>query len=110
MRVVCGLLEPTEGQVRVGGVDVLRDPERAQEHIGYLSDFFSLYEDLKVWEYLDYFAHAYKMAESEIPARVDRVITHSFAFGILLTTYLIASVGQRVQRVDCKPTDCAQKT
>ena len=63
MRVVCGLLEPTEGQVRVGGVDVLRDPERAQEHIGYLSDFFSLYEDMKVWEYLDYFAHAYKMAE-----------------------------------------------
>jgi len=74
MRVVCGLLEPTEGQIRVSGVDVLRDPERAREHIGYLSDFFSLYEDLKVWEYLDYFAHAYKMAESEIPARIDRVI------------------------------------
>jgi len=74
MRVVCGLLEPTEGQVRVGGVDVLREPERAREHIGYLSDFFSLYEDLKVWEYLDYFAHAYKMAESEIPARVDEMI------------------------------------
>jgi ABC-2 type transport system ATP-binding protein len=74
MRIVCGLLEPTEGQVRVSGLDVLHEPERARAHIGYLSDFFSLYEDLKVWEYLDYFAHAYKMAESEIPARVDEVL------------------------------------
>jgi ABC-2 type transport system ATP-binding protein len=74
MRIVCGLLEPTEGQVRVDGIDVLHHPERAREHIGYLSDFFSLYEDLKVWEYLDYFAHAYKMAESEIPVRVDEVL------------------------------------
>jgi ABC-2 type transport system ATP-binding protein len=74
MRIVCGLLEPTEGRVRVNGVDVLVDAERAQKSIGYLSDFFSLYEDLKVWEYLDYFAHAYKMAESEIPGRITDVI------------------------------------
>jgi ABC-2 type transport system ATP-binding protein len=74
MRIVCGLLEPTEGRVLVGGIDVLCEPERARAHIGYLSDFFSLYEDLKVWEYLDYFAHAYKIAESGIPARIDAVI------------------------------------
>lgn len=74
MRIVCGLLEPTEGQVRVGGTDVLHEPEQARQHIGYLSDFFSLYEDLKVWEYMDYFAHAYGIAESEIPARIDEVL------------------------------------
>jgi ABC-2 type transport system ATP-binding protein len=55
-------------------VDVSRDPERAQQYIGYLADFFALYEDLKVWEYLDYFAHAYKLPESEIPARITEVI------------------------------------
>src|SRR5262249_11426656 len=49
-------------------------PEKAQKNIGYLSDFFAVYEDLKVWEYLDYFAHAYKMPEADIPARITEVI------------------------------------
>jgi ABC-2 type transport system ATP-binding protein len=74
IRMACGLLEPTGGKVFVSGVDVHQEPERAQEHIGYLSDFFSVYEDLKVWEYLDYFAHAYRMVESQIPARIEEVI------------------------------------
>lgn len=74
IRMACGLLEPTDGHVTVCGVDVHADPERAQQFIGYLSDFFSVYEDLKVWEYLDFFAHAYKMPEAEIPARIDEVI------------------------------------
>ncbi len=74
IRMACGLLEPTTGRVFVNDVNVHHDPERAQEFIGYLSDFFSVYEELKVWEYLDYFAHAYKMAENEIPGRIDEVI------------------------------------
>jgi ABC-2 type transport system ATP-binding protein len=74
IRIACGLLEPTQGEVRIAGVDILRDPEQARRHIGYLSDFFSVYEDLKVWEYLDYFAHAYKMPALEIPARLTEVI------------------------------------
>ena len=74
LRMMCGLLEPTEGEVRVAGIDVLAQPERAREYIGYLSDFFSVYDDLKVWEYMDYFAHAYRMPEAEIPARIDEVI------------------------------------
>ena len=74
IRMACGLLEPTDGHVTIADVDVHHDPERAQQFIGYLSDFFSVYEDLKVWEYLDFFAHAYKMPEAEIPARIDEVI------------------------------------
>jgi ABC-2 type transport system ATP-binding protein len=74
IRMACGLLEPTGGRVYVCGANVHEEPERAQQFIGYLSDFFSVYEDLKVWEYLDYFAHAYKMPESQIPARIDEVI------------------------------------
>ena len=74
IRMACGLLEPTGGRVSVANVDVHEHPERAQEHIGYLSDFFSVYEDLKVWEYLDYFAHAYRMPTSDIPGRIDEVI------------------------------------
>lgn len=74
IRMACGLLEPTAGKVFIHGVNVHLEPERAQQFIGYLSDFFSVYEDLKVWEYLDYFAHAYKMPEGDIPSRIDEVI------------------------------------
>ncbi len=74
IRMACGLLSPTAGKVFVNSIDVHSEPERAQAFIGYLSDFFSVYEDLKVWEYLDYFAHAYKLPESEIPARIEQVI------------------------------------
>lgn len=74
IRMACGLLMPTLGKAVVDGVDVAQEPERALRSIGYLSDFFAVYEDLKVWEYLDYFAHAYKVMESEIPTRVTEVI------------------------------------
>ncbi len=74
IRMACGLLEPTDGKVFVSNVDVHQEPERAQQFIGYLSDFFSVYENLKVWEYLDYFARAYKMPEADIAGRIDEVI------------------------------------
>ncbi len=74
IRMACGLLSPTSGKVFINGIDVHSAPERAQAFIGYLSDFFSVYEDLKVWEYLDYFAHAYKLPEEVIPGRIEEVI------------------------------------
>jgi ABC-2 type transport system ATP-binding protein len=77
IRMACGLLTPTNGTVSISGIDVLKDPEQAQQHIGYLSDFFSVYEDLKVWEYLDYFANAYKMAEADIGPRITEVISQT---------------------------------
>ena len=74
LKMMCGLMVPTAGRVTVHGVDVERHPEEAQRYLGYLSDFFSLYDDLKVWEYVDYFARAYKMEAAAIPGRVDEVI------------------------------------
>jgi ABC-2 type transport system ATP-binding protein len=75
LKMICGLLVPTAGRVTVNGVDVERRPEEAQGSIGYLADFFSVYDDLKVWEYLDYFACAYKVDPREIPQRVSAIIT-----------------------------------
>ena len=74
LKMICGLLAPTSGSVEVNGIDVERRPEDAQRFIGYLADFFSLYDDLKVWEYLDYFARAYKLPDAKIPERVAEVI------------------------------------
>ena len=77
IRMACGLLTPTNGTVCISGINVLEERERAQQYIGYLSDFFSVYEDLKVWEYLDYFAHAYRMAEIDIRDRITEVISQT---------------------------------
>ena len=74
IRMACGLLAPTTGKALINNIDVAQEPEQAQRLIGYLSDFFAVYEDLKVWEYLDYFAHAYKVEESRIPARITEGI------------------------------------
>ncbi len=74
LKMICGLSVPTAGKVLINGVDVERAPEEAQMYMGYLADFFSLYDELKVWEYIEYFAYAYKLDPAVIPARVDEVI------------------------------------
>src|SRR3990170_1530075 len=74
LKMICGLSVPTSGRVLVNDIHVEKQPEEAQRHIGYLADIFSLYDDLKVWEYLDYFGRAYKMDAATIPARMDEVI------------------------------------
>ena len=74
LRMCCGLLPATSGRVLVNGVDVQNNLEAAQSQIGYLADFFSVYDDLKVWEYLDYFARAYKLDSTRVPERVNEVI------------------------------------
>jgi ABC-2 type transport system ATP-binding protein len=74
LRMCCGLLPATSGRVIVNGVDVQNNLEAAQSQIGYIADFFSVYDDLKVWEYLDYFARAYKLDSTLVPERVNEVI------------------------------------
>jgi len=74
LKMICGLLVPTSGRVLVNGVDVEARPEDAQKYIGYLADFFALYDDLLVWEYLDYFGHAYKLADNSIPGRIEYLL------------------------------------
>ncbi|MGH9803786.1 MAG: ATP-binding cassette domain-containing protein [Candidatus Acidiferrales bacterium] len=67
IRMLCGLLRPTAGRASVAGFDVAREPERVREHIGYMSQKFSLYNDLTVEENLRFFGGLYK-----VPAAVLR--------------------------------------
>ena len=66
MRMLCGLSRPTEGSGSVAGFDIAARPEMVKRHIGYMSQRFSLYDDLKVWENLRLFGGIYGMSGGEI--------------------------------------------
>lgn len=59
IRILATLMEPTYGEVRIAGIDALAEPLRTHPLVGYMSDFFSVYENMLVWEYLDHFAGCY---------------------------------------------------
>ena len=74
MRMLTGLSRPTDGRAVVAGFDVERQPEEVKRHIGYMSQKFSLYEDLKVWENIRLFAGIYGVKEADIAPRTDEVL------------------------------------
>lgn len=74
MRMLCGLSHPTSGKGSVAGFDISRQAEEVKKHIGYMSQKFSLYEDLKVWENLRLFGGIYGLKDKEIALRTDRML------------------------------------
>src|SRR5215211_6535770 len=62
MRILTTLLVPTSGDARVGGFSVLTAPRDVRRLVGFMPDFFGVYDNMKVWEYLDFFGHAYSIA------------------------------------------------
>jgi ABC-2 type transport system ATP-binding protein len=70
IRILCGLLRPSAGRVWVGGIDVVRDPEGVREHIGYMSQKFSLYRDLTVEENLRFFGRIYRVPREQLAERL----------------------------------------
>lgn len=75
MRMLCGLSRPTSGRGRVAGHDIDRESEEVKRNIGYMSQKFSLYEDLKVWENIRLFGGIYGMDDLEIAEKTDRLLT-----------------------------------
>jgi len=70
IRILCGLLRPTSGRASVAGIDVAAHPEAVRQQIGYMSQKFSLYNDLKVAENLRFFAGLYSVPTRDIPERM----------------------------------------
>ena len=74
MRMLCGLSCPTSGTGYVAGFDISTQPEAVKRSIGYMSQKFSLYEDLKVWENLRLFGGIYGMDDREIARKSDEML------------------------------------
>ena len=73
MRMLCGLSRPTSGSGTVAGFDIIRQAEEIKRHIGYMSQKFSLYENLTVAENLRLFSTIYGMTDTEISMGMERV-------------------------------------
>jgi ABC-2 type transport system ATP-binding protein len=74
MRMLCGLSIPTSGKGQVAGFDIEKEPEKVKKSIGYMSQKFSLYEDLKVWENIRLFAGIYGMNSKQIAQKTDTLL------------------------------------
>lgn len=75
MRMLTGLSKPTSGEGRVAGYDITREAEQVKKHIGYMSQRFSLYEDLRVWENLRLYGGIYGMSQRLIRERTEQLLT-----------------------------------
>jgi ABC-2 type transport system ATP-binding protein len=69
IRMLCGLLAPSEGKATVAGFDIYHDSEKIKRNIGYMSQKFSLYEDLKIGENIDFYGGIYGLSDEQIRER-----------------------------------------
>jgi len=74
IKMLATLMLPTEGRMSIGGYDVIAQPHEVRRLIGYMPDSFGVYEDLLVWEYLDYFAALYKIGPAERKRAISDVL------------------------------------
>jgi ABC-2 type transport system ATP-binding protein len=93
MRMLCGLLSPTSGSATVAGYDITTNPDAVKENIGYMSQRFSLYEDLTVEQNINFYGGIYGLDESRLYERKkwaiemaglngkERMLTHSLSGG-----------------------------
>lgn len=74
MQMLCGISMPTAGEGRVAGYDIIKENELIKRNIGYMSQKFSLYEDLKVWENIRLFGGIYGLSEKVIADKTDALL------------------------------------
>jgi ABC-2 type transport system ATP-binding protein len=74
IRMLCGLLTPTEGTATVMGYDIVQQPEKVKERVGYMPQKFSLYDDLTVYENLDFFSGIYRVPPDKRRERIKEVV------------------------------------
>ncbi len=74
MRIIAGLLAPTSGKVYVDGMDVSKEPLEVKKHLGYMPDFFGVYDDLKVTEYMHFYAGLQGIPHGKCKSLIDSLL------------------------------------
>lgn len=74
MRILATLLRPTSGTATLDGVDVVNNPRQMHRLMGYMPDFFGVYDRLKAWEYLDFYARCYGIGHKERMHMIDNLL------------------------------------
>jgi len=74
IRMLCGIITPTSGIGQVGGFDINKEQEKIKQHIGYMSQKFSLYDDLTVEENINFYAGIYKLSKKDREERKEEII------------------------------------
>ena len=74
IRILCGLSTPTSGEMKVAGYDIYRQTEKIKQNIGYMSQKFSLYEDLTIYENIRFYGGVYGMKMAERKARTSEML------------------------------------
>lgn len=74
IRMVCGLMLPTAGNITINGVDAVAHQKEIKKQIGYVPDFFGVYDNLKVREYMDFYGSMYRMGTKEIQRISDDLL------------------------------------
>jgi ABC-2 type transport system ATP-binding protein len=74
LRMLAGLLEPTGGEIQLMGERMSKSGAQAQRLVGYMPDFFGVYDDLRVWEYLDFFARCYNLPAARRRSTVEQLL------------------------------------
>ncbi len=74
MKMLCGLSKPTSGKAKVGGFDVYSQPESIKQNIGYMSQKFSLYEDMNIMENITFYGGIYGLPANEIKMQGEALI------------------------------------
>jgi ABC-2 type transport system ATP-binding protein len=98
IRMLCGILEPTSGDASVGGFSIAKEPDKVKQNIGYMSQRFSLYNDLTVEENIDFFGGVYGLEGSLFEERKKWVLQIANLEGKekLLTSSLPGGIKQRL--------------
>lgn len=74
MRILATLLQPSSGTALIDGADVCASPRRVRELVGYMPDFFGVYDNLKAWEYLDFYARCYGFHYNKRMQMIDQLL------------------------------------
>jgi len=74
LRILATLCEPTKGEARIFGIDVRESLQKIHRLTGFMPDFYALYDDLKVWEYLSYFAGLYEIPREDRKRLCDEML------------------------------------